>query len=319
MKISKYLLGCLSTTFAFGAILINVHINPVKADSSEGFTGKWSGKKNSLNIGLTLTGDILFGYQNGCAYGKFSHTAIVAEGSKYKTKTKTWDGPIVESTSGYGKKSVRTNNKQSKFLKYDAASLTYFSKSKYKFSGSSVVKNAKKRQGPYSVLSSYKANDKWYCSKLVSRAVYDYNGYKLGKSYAGKFMTPSSVWYDSALKQRDKAVSSKYDGRSVWKKSKSTSLASVNITESEASMVNYKGYKIYTNNFSATVKKEVDNRINEEKKNKKSIGSKANSIVLSDAKPGLMDYLKDLLNKGKITKEEIKKEWNLSNEEIAKL
>lgn len=322
----RYKKSLLSIALMSGLFLSNWQGINVHADNVEGFTGKWSGKPNKLDISKSLAGDILFGYKNGCAYGKFTHTALAYRGST-KNNGK-WDGTTIESTAGHGKNSVLTNGKQSSFKKYDAASLTYFSKSGYKFSGTKVSDIAKKYKGPYNIFGLYSNNGDWYCSKLVSRAVYDYNGYKLGASVHTLVtpIFPADVWYDSALGQRTHSVSSKYDGRSVWKKPKSLSLASVkgntNISEgtivSEAKERDYKGFKIYSNNFDEKSKKMVDLRIEEEKKAGKVGEGDNNTIVLSDAKPGLEDYLRELLEKG-ATKEELKKHWDLSDEEVNNL
>jgi hypothetical protein len=325
MKYKKVILGIAALS---GLFFSNLQGNSVHADNVEGLTGTWSGVKNNLDILSSLDGDILFGYRNGCEYGKFTHTAIVYRGS-HVVDSKHWDGPIVESTSGHGSNSVLLTSLQSNFYNYDAASLTYFKNSSYKFNGTTVANNAAHAyRGDYNVYSAYSANGEWYCSKLVSRAVSDYNGYKVGWTAHAlvTFILPEDVWYDSALGQRSYSVSTKYDGNSIWNKASSTTLSlasdgavtnnSVVNNVSDVKETKYKGFKVYSNHFDIEAKKLVDERIKEEQEAGKI--SADNTIVLSDAKPGLDDYLRKLLKEG-ATKEDIKAKWHLSDTELEKL
>jgi hypothetical protein len=320
MKLKKSVLGI---TLALGMLIAALSFSPsAHADSSTDgnsfWTGTWSKHYNHLDLAPSLQGDILFGYDNGCNYGAFSHTALVAQGSSYSNGA--WDGPIVESTDRGSSNSVITTGKQSDFQAYDAASLTFFNKKGYKFSGSSVVKNALNHSGPYSWLASYTSNDKWYCSKLVSRAVHDYNGYNLGFVVNGSLITPAAVWYDSALGQRSKSVSSAYDGGSVWAASK-TEISSIagSASSTKSPEISYKGVEVAAIHFNAEDKKLIDARLNEEKAAGKNDDQNTdNTIVLPDAKPGLMEYLSSLYHSG-VSKEEIQKKWNVSDDEMAQI
>lgn len=320
MKLGKSIIGTILASGMLALTAFSVPNNAHATDANSFFTGTWSKEPNNIDLSPSITGDMLFGYDNGCNYGAFTHTALVSQGSTYSNGA--WDGPIVESTDTGTSNSVLKTGKQSKFRNYDAASLTYFSKSGYSFSGSSVVANANNYSGPYSWTASYSSNTSWYCSKLVSRAVYDYNHYNLGFVVFGSFIRPADVWYDSALGQRSKSTSSAYDGGSVWSTAgasmvASSSVATPSMVEKETT---YKGYKVFSNHFNQEAKNMVDRRLNEEKaagKNRIRINGDS-AIVLPDAKPGLMKYLSSLYHSG-VSKADIQKKWNLTNDEMANI
>lgn len=324
MKIINAVAG---TVLALGLLSSPIAIpNPAHAstDTNNFFTGTWSGHPNNIDLSPSLTGDMLFGYDNGCNYGEFTHTALVAQGSSYSNGL--WDGPTIESTNTGTSNSVIKSGKQSNFKKYDAASLTFFSKSGYSFSGSAVVAKANTYSGPYNWMASYTSNTSWYCSKLVSRAVYDDNKYNLGFVVWGSFISPADVWYDSALKQRSKSLSSAYDGGSVWAKPTADAVTAMASSTSMAPSsqvqptVSYMGTEVVTNNLNADAKNIVASRLNAEKFQGKNVNQTNvdNAIVLSDAKPGLMKYLSSLYHKG-VSKKDIQKKWDLTADELAKI
>lgn len=313
-------LGVITATVAIAASLTLVNGGKANADTGF-FAGTWSGYQNSLNIAPSLTGDSLFGYNNGCAYGDFSHVGLCYEGSYYSNGK--WDGRCLEATNvdtPSGSNCVYNNHWQSHFLNYDAASLDYFAKSGYTFNGNSIVQKANSYAGAYDWMSSFSDNSKWYCSKLVSRAVNDVNGYNLGFLFWGSFISPGDIWWDSAVWERTYSVSAGYNGGSVYAKTSSPALAmsstpqtmtTLSSTSSPTTMT-YNGATVQsTNTLDKETQKVAEDRINAEK----AAGKAPNSmnIVAANTKPGLNNYLKELISSGKATKEQVKAKWNVTD------
>ncbi|MGZ4165010.1 MAG: hypothetical protein ACXVPK_13340 [Tumebacillaceae bacterium] len=284
------------------------------AGDTSSTAGVWSGYPNTLNLAPSLKGDFLFGYNNGCMYSVFSHTALASQASYVASGG--WDGLIIESTNSgtpSGANSVYTNHWQSHFHNYDAASLGYFSKSGYSYSADNVVNTASHYTGSYSVTSSFSDNSKWYCSKLVSRATYDNNGYNLGFVFWGSFIAPGDIWYDSAVYVRSNAISSHYDGGSVFAASGAAPLATAAVDPS-VSTFDYHGVKVQGKSLDKETMRVADTRIAAEK----AAGKSGASLELSapDAKPGLKAYVKDLIKQGKATKEQVKAKWGLTDADL---
>lgn len=318
-KLKKSLYG-LTLAASLASLFVVGANTPAKADSSTYFTGSWSGDYNSLDLSPSTAGEFLFGYANGCAYpgdNAFSHVGLVLQGSQYKNWTGTssywWDGPVVEATSAgtpTGGNSVHTNNWQTHFHYYDAASLDYFSKSGYPFNSSTVVNNATHYSGPYDVSSSYSNNTSWYCSKLASRAYYDNNGYDLGFLTWGSFIPPGDIYYDSAVHEIDRSISDKYDFNGPW----AYGLGKQKIHIKAPQTFTYNGVTVKTRALNSDAKAAIDQLISQEKAEGKSAANL--TVTLSDAKPGLEKHLNNLLQNNKATLDKLKNAYNLSADEI---
>jgi hypothetical protein len=290
-------------------------LSVVHAGDTSSTAGTWSGYPNTMNLAPSLKGDFLFGYNNGCMYSVFSHTALASQASYYNSAS-GWDGLIVESTNSgtpSGANSVYTNHWQSHFHNYDAASLGYFSKSGYSFNATNVVNTASHYSGTYSITSSFSDNSQWYCSKLVSRSVYDNNGYNLGFMFWGSFIAPGDIWYDSAVYIRSNGISSHYDGGSVFAASGAAPMATA-VVDPSVTTFDTNGIKVHGKSLDKATLKIADDRAKAEKAAGKS--GTGLEITVPSAKPGLKAHAQDLIKQGKATKEQVKAAWGLTDADL---
>lgn len=305
-KITKKL-GVITATVAIAFSFSLLNGEKVNADTGW-FTGSWSGYYNSLNIAPSLTGDTLFGYNNGCAYGNFSHVGMCFEGSYYANGK--WDGRCIESIPAGSSNSVYNNNYQSRFKKYDAASLdgVDYNIATWGYNGYNVVQKANSYEGPYDWTASFNDNSKWYCSKMVSRAFYDLYGYTLGWTFINSGITPEDIWYDNLVKQRTYSTSAGYDGNGVWSSSSSASLTSENVSTFTYNGVIVESIDSLDENAKNNAKKRIDAEI--------AAGKKPEKITIENTKPGLNNYLKKYISSGKATKEQVKEKWNVTDADL---
>jgi hypothetical protein len=313
IKLNPYVVVTATALFATALIPAGA-TNTAQAGDTSSTAGAWSGYQNGIDLSPSLKGDTLYGYNNGCMYADFSHTALVSEGS-YWTGSK-WDGKIIESTNSgtaSGANSVYLNHWQSHFLNYDAAALGYFYKSGTTFNATNIVNTASRYTGSYSVTSSFTDNTQWYCSKLVSRSVYDNNGYHLGFYVWGSFITPGDVYYDNAVYVRNASVSYGYDGNGAYAKP-SIAATSLVADSSAANTLSYKGVTVHAKSLDKETTKAIDERLAAEKKAGKA--STAMEITVPTAKPGLTKHAQKLVQDGKATKDQVKAAWGLSDSDL---
>ncbi|WP_380023623.1 hypothetical protein [Effusibacillus consociatus] len=76
----------------------------------------------------------------------------------------------------------------------------------------------------------------------------------------------------------------------------------------------YNGVTVHANALTDEVKKAVDEKIKAAKEDGKPIENL--EIVASNAKPGLIKYAKQRIKDGKMTKEEAKKQWGLTDDQL---
>ena len=320
MKKVKPLVAVTATALFATAMMQAGALNTAYAGDTTSTAGTWSGYQDGLDLSPSLKGDTLYGYNNGCLYADFSHTALVSEGS-YWTGSQ-WDGKVIESTNAgtpSGANSVYLNHWQSHFLNYDAAALGYFYKSGTTFNATNIVNTASQYTGTYTVTSSFSDNSTWYCSKLVSRSVYDNNGYHLGFYIWGSFITPGDVYYDNAVYVRTSAVSSHYDGNGAYAApavamtATASTLAAASTT-SPSNTFTYKGVKVHAKSLDQETRQAIDARLAMEQKAGKNTTSM--EITAPALKQGLAKHAKQLVQDGKATKDQVKAEWGLSDRDL---
>lgn len=157
---------------------------------------------------LPIEGDILFGGNTGCLYGKYSHCAIARTESYrdyYEYTYNLDDGNPPETVSGYGWTGMTIeatptdgdddviSREFQRFLFYDFAAIGYVDPASYS-EACDAVQEAISYSGPYDWNASFFSNTEWNCSKLVSRAYYDSHDYVLAN-----FMTliyPDDIYYN---------------------------------------------------------------------------------------------------------------------------
>lgn len=230
------------------------------------------------------------------------------EGSYYANGK--WDGRCIEFIPAGSSNSVYNNNYQSRFKKYDAASLdgVDYNIATWGYNGYNVVQKANSYEGPYDWTASFNDNSKWYCSKMVSRAFYDLYGYTLGWTFINSGITPEDIWYDNLVKQRTYSTSAGYDGNGVWSSSSSASLTSENVSTFTYNGVIVESIDSLDENAKNNAKKRIDAEI--------AAGKKPEKITIENTKPGLNNYLKKYISSGKATKEQVKEKWNVTDADL---
>ncbi|KGK91164.1 hypothetical protein DP73_04815 [Desulfosporosinus sp. HMP52] len=191
----------------FSLLLANV--NTVFAgELFPSFTGKWQGKKNTLNFSYPFKADIYFGGNTGGQYGKYTHCALARDttyaGDYFFRYDETgeavagygWTGMTVEATPTSSTNDVVSRDVH-RFWFYDWAAIGYVPDVSGNERDGIVDYAWEDFSGPYDVNSNFWVNNSWQCSKLVERAYYDMADINIGWSsgIAPILPVPDDIYY----------------------------------------------------------------------------------------------------------------------------